>query len=270
MKFTLKQAIFAFFVLCQAGITFASDKSVTIFPAEGSKRCSDYAANGKILQMAARRSHSDDDDEHEEGRTSALPSSGVMNGPENPRDADTTGESASYSISGGTQASFTAATTPIDFAILKSNNKVALIIYPTGGVTEDSNMTLMVAGQAQPISGMTLCYGLGNPTPFSTIIKACNTDTSQPPVSCPLGRALMCNFDLGAPFYGMKNASESCCVCNSNADLHECDPGVAAGHPNACPQAMTKVGTEVTTHIELNNDPYVCTTVAGVRKCYAY
>lgn len=260
MKHTLARFVFAALLGAQLTAASASDRSVTVFPAEGNKQCSDYAANGVVLQMS----------------TSSPLASGLVSGPENPRDQDSVGESALYSISGGNSVGFSSATTPVDFAILKSNRNVSVIIYPSGGVTADSNMSLMVGGQPQQVTAISLCYGLGNaapPPPVATTIKSCNIDANldQTGVACPAtGRTLVCNFELDTPFYGLNNGSDSCCVCNTGGELQECDPGVAAGEPNACPLATTKTGTEVTTHVELNNDPYVCTTVAGLRKCYAY
>lgn len=244
----------------QLPLAVASDKAATVIPAEGNKQCSDYASNALVLQMG----------------TNAPLATGLLSGPENPRDSDTVGESALYTVSAGTTAGFASATTPVDFAILKSGRSVSVLIYPAGGVRDDANMKLMVGGQPLPITAISLCYGLGNaapPPPVASTIKSCNLDASldQTGVACPAsGRTLVCNFELDTPFYGLNNGSDSCCVCNTGGELQECDPGVAAGEPNACPLATTKAGTEVTTHVELNNDPYVCTTVAGLRKCYAY
>jgi len=250
-------------ILGHASLTHASDNSVTVFPAEGNKQCSDYSANSVILQM---------------GTTSPM-AAGTLRGYENPKDADSTGESVAYAVTGGTAVSFTASTTPIDYALLKSGKNIAVIIYPSGGVNEDANMKLTVAGVDQTITAISLCYGLGNvappppPPPPLVSIKSCDLnnllDTTR--VTCPSsGKSLVCNFELDKPFYGLNDGSDSCCVCNSSAI--ECDPAVPAGSPNACPDpaSMTKLPTEVSTHFELNNDPYYCTTVAGIRKCYSY
>lgn len=270
MRQTVKRVFVTALVLGHTAVAFASDRSVTVFPAEGNKQCSDYAANSVILQMG----------------TSSPQGTGTVMGPDSPADANTTGESASYAIGGGTVASFSAATTPVDFAILKSNRNISVIIYPAGGVTADANMTLPVNGQPQVISAISLCYGLGNsapPPPVASTVKSCNIDNvlDQTGVMCPAtGRALVCNFELDLPFYGLNN-QDSCCVCNTGGELPECDPAAVAGAPNACTLTTaekaaleaangTPVETEVTTHIELNNDPYFCTTVGGIRKCYAY
>ena len=260
-----------FIVLAMSHATFvmASEKAVTVFPAEGNKQCADYAANDRIIQM---------------GTNSPMPAGMVM-GSENPRDADAVGESASYTVSGGKVVGFSAATTPVDFAILKSNRNIAVIIYPSGGVTSDSNMQLLVNDVPQTVTAISLCYGLGNAAPqppLATPIKSCNLEASldQTGVSCPTGgRALVCNFELDQPFYGLNDGSDTCCVCNDpNSVLQECDPTLAAGQEGACVLTAAEKADrqpplpagEVTTHIELNNDPYFCTTVAGIRKCYLY
>lgn len=265
MKHPTLQVLTTAIILGYASLSCASDNSVTVFPAEGNKQCSDYAANSTVLQM---------------GTTSPLVA-GTLSGTENPQDADTTGESAAYTVATGTVAGFSGATTPIDYALLKSSRNISVIIYPSGGVTEDADMRLTVANVDQSITSISLCYGLGNqvappppPPPLATL-KACNLNDvlDATGVSCPVSgqRTLVCNFELDKSFYGLKDGSDSCCVCNSDA-LTECDPNVAAGEANACPDpaSATKLPTEVTTHIELNNDPYVCSTVAGRRTCYSY
>ncbi len=256
MRHSVRKFFAATIMVCSSTISFASDNSATVFPAEGNVQCNDYASNRAIFQMG----------------TNSPQTSGIVLGVDNPQDADTTAESASYAIQGGTVASFTASTTPIDFAILKSNSKISLIIYPSGGVRADGNMTVTVAGTPQPITAMSLCYGLGNTAPVThrSTIKSCNISSllDQTGVTCPAtGRTLVCNFELDKSFYGLNNGSDSCCVCNNpDGELKECDPNVAAGQPNACTQTTPKTNTEVTTHIELNNDPYYCTTVGGVRR----
>lgn len=249
-------------ILGSAAMAYASDKSAVIFPAEGNISCNDYSDNSLIKQMSYN----------------GLKPTGTLTGPENPYDADTTGESASYTVDeDGKVVSFNA-TTPIDYALLKSGGNVAFIIYPSGGVTEDANMKLTVDGVDKPIKAISLCYGLGNvppPPPPPTTIASCEDlnatgglDGIQ--VICPnTGRSIVANFELDKPFY---NTTETpmACVCNSTA-LLECNPNVAYPEAGACPQPVgEKSGAEVTTHIELNNDPYYCTTAGGIRKCYAY
>jgi len=265
MKHPTLQVLTTALILGYAALSFASDYSATVFPAEGNKQCSDYASNSTVLQM---------------GTTSPV-TAGTLSGADNPKDADTTGESVAYTVAGGTVVGFGSATTPIDYALLKSGRAISVIIYPSGGVTHDANMRLTVAGVDQPITAISLCYGLGNvvappppPPPLATI-KSCNIDAflDATGVSCPTNgqRTLVCNFELDKSFYGLKDGSDTCCVCNSGTAT-ECDPSVPSGSPNACPDpaSISKTPTEVTTHIELNNDPYYCTTVSGIRKCYAY
>jgi hypothetical protein len=266
---TLGRNLITALIMSHATFTLASDKAVTVFPAEGNKQCADYAANNLIIQMG----------------TNSPQTSGVVIGSENPRDVDTEGESASYTVSDGKVVGFSAATTPVDFAILKSSRNVSVIIYPSGGVTADSNMQLVVGGVPQTVSAISLCYGLGNAAPqppLATPIKSCNLEATldQTGVSCPTGgRALVCNFELDQPFYGLNDGSDTCCVCNDpNSVLQECNPELAAGEEGACVLTAAEKADrqpplpagEVTTHIELNNDPYFCTTVAGIRKCYLY
>jgi hypothetical protein len=263
----------AAFALSYAAMSFASQNSTTVFPAEGNKQCSDYSSNSVIMQM---------------GTTSPV-AAGTLSGGDNPKDADTTGESAAYTVANGKVVGFTASSTPIDYALLKSKTNISVIIYPSGGVSSDADMRLTVAGVDLPITAISLCYGLGNqvtpppPPPPLAKLKSCNIDAflDATGVSCPTSgeRTLVCNFELDKSFYGLKDGTDSCCVCNNEGDkpLSECNPDlpvgtvVAEGEAPACIKPADKtVDTEVTTHIELNNDPYVCSTVAGKRTCYYY
>jgi hypothetical protein len=268
MKHNILKPITAALMLGYASLSCASSNSVTVFPAEGNKQCSDYSSNALVKQM---------------GTGSPL-ASGVVSGAENPNDADSTGESASYAVAGGTVASFSAATTPIDYAILKSSRNVSVIIYPSGGVTSDEDMRLIVNNQSQNITAISLCYGLGNtaapppPPPALSTVPRCEDlfqggGLDSVGITCPSNgeRSIVFNLEVDKSFYNT-DGTEMACVCNSPTPLTECDPSVAAGEPNACPNPLspTKLPTEVTTHIELNNDPYYCTTVAGIRKCYSY
>lgn len=236
---------------------FASDNSATILPAEGNVQCSDYAANGTILSMG----------------TSKAAASGSVTGSENPKDADTTGEAANYVITGGTKLAFSA-TTPVDYAVLKSGNTVAVLMYSSGGETSDANMS--IAGNLA-ISSFQLCYGLGNqppPPPPPQTLKSCNTDPALDAtgVGCPTNgeRTLVCNFQLDKDFYGLEDGTDTCCVCNASA-LVECDASKQAGEAGACiPATGGKTGAEVTTTIQLNNDPYACRTSAGKTTCFSY
>lgn len=265
MKHQPLQLFATVLILGYAAFSSASDNSATVFPAEGNKQCSDYAANSTVLQM---------------GTTSPL-ASGSLSGTENPRDADTTGEAVLYFVDGGKVVRFNQSTTPIDYAILKSSRSISVLIYPSGGVKEDANMRLTVNGVDQPITGISLCYGLGNTAPQPPVIepktiKACGQSTllDNTSVSCQVGgpRALVCNFELDKPFFGLADNTDTCCVCNSAA-LVQCDPSQPAGGPNSCladTATATKAGAEVPVIIELNNDPYYVSCVSGICTYYKY
>lgn len=268
----VSSAAMAFALLLGGAVpTFASQNSVTVFPAEGNKQCSDYSSNSMILQM---------------GTTSPV-SSGVLTGPENPRDADTTGESAPYTVTnGGKTVSFgnpddpngVRSTTPIDYALLKSGKNVTVIIYPSGGVTSDKDMRLTVGGQDLVVTAVSLCYGLGNaappPPPVSIVPRCEDLMTSGGfdglSIQCGSGRSLVFNFELDQQHYNYTNTPVAC-ICNSTAPLVECDPKALEGEPNSCIDPATKTTIpQVVTNIELSNDPYYCTTVLGSYKCYKY
>jgi hypothetical protein len=250
-------------LLGHAALASASDNSATVLPAEGNVQCSDYASNSTILQMSAKPV-----------------AAGTLSGAENPKDADTTGESAAYTVSGGKIVSFSAATTPIDYAVLKSGNSVSVLMYPSGGVTEDTDMRLTVNNVDKTITSISLCYGLGNaveppppPPPLETL-KSCDLDAilDATGVTCPDSgeRTLVCNFELDKSFFGLNDGSDSCCVCNSAA-LTECDASQPAGGPNACISATgSKEGAEIPVMIMLNNDPSYTVCKAGVCKTYPY
>lgn len=259
------QLIATIVFLGYAGLVQASDKSAVIFPAEGNKQCSDYAANSTILQM---------------GTNSPL-ASATLTGAENPMDADTTGESVGYAIAGEKVVSFSGATTPIDYALLKSGKNVSLIVYPSGGVTEDANMKLTIGGVDQTITAISLCYGLGNVAPTPPVVElktlpSCGMTSllDATGVSCQAGspKSLVCNFELDKPFFGLNDNTDSCCVCNGAA-LVECDPTQPAGGANSClsdSASATKEGAVVPVIIELNNDPYYVSCVSGICTYYRY
>jgi len=255
-----------------ASATQPVSKAAVVFPIEGNATCNTFAKNKIIKEMRAQP---------------AAPSGTVSNGI----------HSASYAGGGSTTASFSASTIPIDFVILKSGGYGSLFIYPSGGVIEDAGMQLMAsksskqAPTAQPIEAITLCYGLGNEMPPQVSIPLCN-DPENPAfnldelqITCPTPtdgkpkRSIIFNFELdGQEFYNTENSALAC-VCNSPKPLPLCNPNVPYledefGEPvdnNACPKpAASKSGVEVTTHIELNNDPYVCSTIGGKRTCYYY
>lgn len=93
-------------------------------------------------------------------------------------------------------------------------------------------------------------------------------------VQCPSdgSTTLVCNIELTddfgnpVPFFGLNDA-DSCCVCNRDA-LAECDPGLPESQ-GGCP-ISGDFDKEVTSFIELNNDPYYCRTIGGQRRCFRY
>lgn len=262
MKYSTLRMLAAASMLGYAALSSASDNSVTVFPAEGNKQCSDYAANGTILQM---------------GTTSPV-AAGSLSGTENPMDADTTGETATYTVAAGTVIGFNS-TTPVDYALLKSGRSISVIIYPSGGVTSDANMKLTVNGADLPVTAISLCYGLGNQPPVPPVVelktlKSCGIETilDNTGVSCPAtGRTLVCNFELDKSKFGLDDGTDSCCVCNSDA-LVECDPSQPAGGPNAClsDPGTSKADAEVPVNIQLNNDPYYMSCVSGICTYFRY
>jgi hypothetical protein len=136
----------AAFMMASMSAAQASDSSVTILPAEGNVQCNDYAANKVILSM--------------DTRSAVYGITTVLTGPENPNDADNTGEDVSYFITpDGTTLSFFDSTTPIDYAVLKSGQTVSVLMYEIGGIFGDSNMTIP---GGLSIDAFSLCYGLGN------------------------------------------------------------------------------------------------------------
>lgn len=238
----------------------ASDKSASIFPAEGNVQCNDYSSNSVIKEMD----------------TNSPTATGTLTGLDNPNDADSDPESASYTVDGGTVVGFSGSSTPIDYALLKSGRAVSVHIYPSGGVTEDANMKLMVDGVAQPVSAISLCYGLGNQAPSPPeplVLPSCNDFTGFDGVGiqCPSDgtRSVVINMELDASFYNT-NGTKMACICNDTPKV-QCDPNVTSDDPNGCPiNDPYKSGTEVTTHIEFNNDPYFCLTIGNERTCYPY
>lgn len=241
-------------VLGAASQSVASDNSTVVLPAEGNVRCNDYAANDVILSMD----------------TSSPTASGTVQGPDDPADADSDPESATYAISGGTTLSFSNSSRPVDFAVLKSSREVAVIMYEAGGVSFDGNMTITRSGVDLPIDAFSLCYGLSaSASPRTTPVCDDVYGAGYCAATAPGGeRKLIYAFDLdadGGEFYNTE-----ACVCNS-APLEECNPSVAAGNEGACPHKdSANPAPEVTTHIELNNDPYYCETIGGERNCYWY
>lgn len=178
------------------------------------------------------------------------------------------------------------------------NATTGLFTWPTSGPVGSTNVTF-VASDGSLISSETISITVNDIPPEPLVLPNCqslDTDTRGNPlldntgVICPdTGRSLVCNIELDRPFYGLVE-SDTCCICNNGTPsagtaLVECDPEILAGTSNAdgnpsClltaadKAALVASGglreTEVTTHLEFNNDPYYCYTSGGRRICYAY
>lgn len=245
---------------------WASEKSVTIFPAEGNKTCSDYASNKLVLSMSVN--------------SPILGTPVTISGTDLSTDGDSLPEVITYTMSAdGKTLKFDPKTnTPIDYAVLKSGSAVSVIIYPSGGVSADTNMTIPGPNNTTlPISGFSLCYGLGNtvptpPEPIKALTPSCSDKMSLDlqGITCDGGApVLICSIELNQPFFGMQTG-DKCCVCNHEA-LVECDPNLPEGTKGSCPgPTHNEAPKEVTTTIEINKDPYYCTTVGGKKTCYLY
>lgn len=138
-------------------------------------------------------------------------------------------------------------------------------VYSGGSTSGTQQGYLKSTGSYQGVQSVSLCTsGITAPQPKTT--PTCESIG----VTCPsTHKSLIYKFDLdtqGGSFYNAQ-----ACVCNNGGQpLLECNPNVPAGQAGACPTTGTKTGTEVTTHIELNNDPYYCATIGGTRTCYYY
>lgn len=238
-------------------VASASDFSAVVWPAEGNVTCSDYSANKVILSMGTN--------------SLVAGTTGTLTGPANPQDGDgdTNPETATYSLSSdGTTFSYSA-DTPINYVVLKSNKDVAVAIYKTGGVRGDGDLTITRNGVNEPIDAVSLCYGLpGQQVAQTTAVPTCSNVGVTVPGTQP---QLVYRFDLnpstaGAPFYNPK-----ACVTGT-AKAVQCNPQLPAGQPGSCfPTGSTTTGPkEVVSSLQLNNDPYYCLTLGGIRTCYYY
>lgn len=137
----------AVFMTASMSIAQASENSVTIIPAEGNGNCNDYAANSTILSMAPD-------------------GVGTLSGPD--------GESGTYTLTTDLKTLSFNTTIPMDYAVLKSKRTISVLFYQSGGIDNDSSMT--IPGDLV-ISGFEMCYGLGNLA----------APVNQPPVLDPIG-----------------------------------------------------------------------------------
>jgi hypothetical protein len=141
---------------------------------------------------------------------------------------------------------------------------------------------LKSTGSYQGVQGVALCTdGSTVPTPPAPkTIPNCGTTTGFDGlgISCPANGAtsIIYNFEVGKPFFNTSGTDMACVCGNGGQPLQQCDPNLPAGTPTqsgqlpACPAQPAPTGTEVTTHVEINNDPYVCSTIGGTRTCYYY
>ena len=137
----------ALMALCMPLLVHASDNSVTIIPAEGNGNCNDYAANSTILSMAPD-------------------GVGTLSGPD--------GESGTYTLTTDLKTLSFNTTIPMDYAVLKSKRTISVLFYQSGGIDNDSNMT--IPGDLE-ITGFEMCYGLSNDA----------VPVNQAPVLNPIG-----------------------------------------------------------------------------------
>lgn len=245
------------------GLAQASDKSVTTIPVKGLiDECQRFASVRTIRQMGT-----------DSARLLAPGRSLAVAGPDNPMTPDSSRETATLHGT-RTRFGFRDSTTPVDFIVLRDAVNMVIHYYPSGGVTSDDNLQLLVNGMPLPVDEINLCYGLGNlpsgpeePPPQQPIATSCPLDNN-----CPNDgeRRLLCRISLGdeGVFSGGVTAN-NCCVCNGDP-LPPCDPTLLGGQPGTCLGTSGTGTAEVPTTIELNEDPYVCTTSGGKRTCYQY
>lgn len=146
-------------------------------------------------------------------------------------------------------------------------------VYSNGATSGNNLGYLKSNGSYQGVQGVSLCTDNATP-PVAETIPTCNSlnlagglDGVQ--IQCPLDttrKSIVYNLEIGQPQFSA-NGSPIACVCNGDA-LPQCDPSKKSGEPGACVAVKgSTTGTEVTTHIEINNDPYTCVTRAGRRTC---
>lgn len=142
----------------------------------------------------------------------------------------------------------------------------------SGGATNGQGVGFLKSnGTYQSVQGVEFCTSGAS---VAKTIPNCATFSGIDGVTinCPANgaKSIIYNFEVGQPFYSASGTSMACVCNNGGAPLYECNPNVPSGQPGACPVPAAKTGVEVTTHIELNNDPYVCQTIGGSRTCFYY
>lgn len=246
----------AMFGIATAPVASASQNSAVVWPAEGNVQCSDYSANKIIESMNTG--------------TLSAGATGTLSGAANPQDgdSDTSGETASYTLStDGTTFSYTAST-PINYVVLKSSKDVSVAIYKTGGVDADSDLTITRDGVKEPIDSVSLCYGLPDQQIATVTAPKCsdvgvNVTTTQPQV--------VVRYDVNPSTAPGKGYNPQLCVAGG-ATATVCDPALPAGQPGSCFPPGAPTGNQlIPTTTVMNPDPGGCTTSTdGTLTCYSF
>lgn len=235
-----------------------SEHSVTVIPAEGNGRCSDYGANSFIMEMGTSISCP----------TADAMAGGTVVGPD--------GKSASWTYDCGTdQLSFFDSDVGINYTVTKTSRNITWYPYGSATFVGDSKLTNQdpVTGTILRMSSFALCYGLPDTdsTSVSEPLPDCNTVDQGVPngwlggINCgELADGTV--VTLWQPIEGDDRLFQ--CVCNDGgqAATVSCDPSGDSGDLPAC---YTKdVGQpKATTIVEFDADPITCTTSGGTRTC---
>ncbi|MDH3413807.1 MAG: hypothetical protein OEM98_15155 [Gammaproteobacteria bacterium] len=227
-----------------------SEHSLTVIPAEGNGRCSDYGANNFVKEM---------------GTNISCPSAGgTVVGPD--------GKMATWSYDCGTgELSFSAADVGINYTVTKTSRNITWYPYGPATIVGDSRLTNQdpATGDILQMSSFALCYGLPDTD---------NVSESEPFPDCStVENGWLGGIDCGALADGTVvtlwrptdgNDEFFQCVCNDGlqASTVSCDPTGVSGDLPAC---YTKdVGQpKATTIVEFDADPVTCTTSGGTRTC---
>jgi hypothetical protein len=235
-----------------------SEHSVTVIPAEGNGRCSDYGANDFIKEM---------------GASISCPSlyaevGGMISGPD--------GKSATWAYDCGSgELSFFNADVGINYTVTKTSRNITWYPYGSATFVGDSRITNQdpATGNILQMSSFALCYGLpgtdsasvSEPLPDCNAVDEDATNGWLGGIDCgELADGTV--VTLWQPLGGDDRLFQ--CVCNDGglASTVACDPTGDSGDLPAC---YTKdVGQpKATTIVEFDADPITCTTSGGTRSC---
>ena len=201
--------------------------AAAVFPNEGNVNCSDYAGNKVIESMDTSKA--------------VYNVSTLLTGPEDPTetadsDADTS-ESAHYLITpDGKTATFSVdSDAAINYAVLKSNTDVAVYIYNSGGVGSDHGMQIIRNGTAEPITALSLCYGLPDQTMVEEDLPSCSSLGIDVSTSSDTNSQVIARFDIDKDTGQKLNAT----LCQAylkpgDAPFHRCDPNLPYNSTYAC------------------------------------